>query len=143
MIASHHLPSHFFFRLLFLAPSTNRFSFIYCGAATLIHLPLAVKTPRFLANQNPPLGQSPNHGFYETTENWTEGDLLISHSFDAALSTEKQGQALEDALQGIVKKTLSLSAQSQAEGILSGMTKTFPALAEAHNKTVLTIHRII
>jgi len=143
MIASHNLPSNFLFQLLYLAPSTNQFSFISCGCGALMHLPLGTKDPRFLANQNPPLGEDLNHGFYETTENWTEGDLLISHSFDTELSSEKHGQDFEDALKGIVEENLQLSAQSQAEGILNGVAKTFPTLVESSPKTVLTIHRIV
>ena len=108
-----------------------------------MHLPLGTKTPRFLGNQNPPLGEDLNHGFYETTENWTEGDLLISHSFDTELSTEKHGEDFEDALKGIVGENLQLSAQSQAEGILNSIAKTFPSIVEASPKTVLTIHRIV
>lgn len=108
-----------------------------------MHLPLSAKTPRFLANQNPPLGEDPNHGFYETTENWTEGDLLIAPFFDTEISTVKHGKDFEDALKAIVKESLQLSAKAQAEAILNGIAKAFPAIVEASPKTVLTIHRIV
>ncbi|MDN3508559.1 MAG: protein kinase [Candidatus Neptunochlamydia sp.] len=143
MIASHNLPSNFLFQLLYLSPSTNQFSFISCGCGAFIHLPLGTRTPRFLANQNPPLGEDLNHGFYETTENWTEGDLLISHSFDTERSSEKDGQNFEDVLKKIVEKSLQFPAQSQAEGILNDVAKIFPSLVEASPKTVLTIHSIV
>lgn len=143
MIASHKLVHHFIFELLHLSPSSNQFSFISCGCGALMHLPLSAKTPRFLANQNPPLGEDPNHGFYKTTENWAEGDLLIAHSFDTEISTVKHGEDFEDALKAIVQENLQLSAQAQAEGILNGIAKVFPAIVEASPKTVLTIHRIV
>lgn len=143
MIASHKLETHFVFQLLYLCPSTNQFSFISCGCGALVHLSLYAKTPRFLESQNPPLGEDPNHGFYETTENWTEGDLLIAHSFDTKISTVKHGEDFEDALCSIVQDNLQLSAKAQAEGILNGIAKAFPAVVEASPKTVLTIHRIV
>jgi len=99
--------------------------------------------PRFLTNQNPPLGENPHHGFYETTENWSEGDLLIAHSFDSEISTEQHGRELEEALKSIVNEQLQLSAQSQAEAILTSLAKTFPALVETSPKTLLSIQRII
>ncbi len=143
MISSQNLNSHFLFQLLYLSPSTNQFSFISCGCGALMHLSQGNTPPRFLANQNPPLGEDPNHGFYETTENWTEGDLLIAHSFDTDLSTEKHGEDFEDGLKGIVLESLQLSVQAQAEGILNGIAKAFPAVVEISPKTVLTIHRIV
>ncbi|MDJ0651632.1 MAG: protein kinase [Simkaniaceae bacterium] len=143
MIASHDLPSDLLFQLLYLAPSTNQFSFISCGCGTLMHLPIGANSPRFLANQNPRLGEELDHRFYETTESWTEGDLLIVHFFDTALLSEKHNQDFEDALKEIVRKTLQFSVQSQAEEILNSVAEVFPTLVEDYPKTVLTIHRIL
>lgn len=142
MIASQGKGSQFLFQLLHLSPSTNQFSFISCGCGALLHLQLGSKQPRFLSNQNPPLGKDPNHGFYETTERWTEGDHLIAHSFDTALSSVQHGEDFEDALRHIISENLNLSAQSQAEAVLQGIAKTFPAIIESSPKTVLTIQRI-
>jgi len=143
MITSHHLFSNFLFQLLHLIPSKNQFSLISCGCGAMIHLPTQAKTPRFLTNQNPPLGENPNHRFYETTENWMEGDLLIAHSFDMKILTEKDRKDFENGLQAVLKANLQLSAQSQAEGILNGSREIFPSLVETSAKTVLTIHRLI
>lgn len=142
MIASQGKGIHFLFQLLHLSPSTNQFSFITCGCGSLIHLQLGSKEPRFLSNQNPPIGEDPNHGFYETTESWTEGDNLIAHSFDTALSSMKHGEDFEDALRHITLENMQLSAQAQADAILQGIAKTFPSIVEALPKTVLTIQRI-
>ena len=142
MIASHSMESHFLFQLLYLTPLENQFSFISCGCGSLLHQVLGSKTPRLLGNQNPPLGADPNHEFYETTENWTEGDLLIAHSFDTALEGVKQAEDFEDALLGIVNAHLQLSAQAQAESILTGIATTFPTLFDSSPKTLLTLQRI-
>ncbi|MEM8727687.1 MAG: protein kinase [Chlamydiota bacterium] len=143
MIAAQNLDSNFILKLLYLSPSINRFSSIACGGAPLMHLPIETKTPHFLANQNPPLGQELNHEFYETTESWTEGDLLVSHSFDTEFSSEKDHRNFEDGLKKVVEENLPLSAQSQAREILRGVAETFPIFAEVSPKIVLTIHRII
>lgn len=135
MIASEKKNGYFSFQLLYLVPLENQFSFISCGFGSLLHLSRGNKTPRFLGNQNPRLGKDLNHSFYETTENWTEGDLLIAHSFDA-------GESFESALKAIVEEHLQLSAQMQAEGILNGIAKAFPVIVESSPKTVLTIQRI-
>ena len=142
MIASQGNNIHFLFQLLYLTPSTNQFSFISCGCGSLLHLQLRSKEPRFLTNQNPSLGADPNHGFYETTESWTEGDHLIAHSFDTEISSAKHGEDFEDALRHIINKNLQLSAQAQAETILNDIARTFPNIVEASPKTVLTIQRI-
>ena len=143
MLASYKKKMPFLFQLLYLSPIKDQFSFISCGCGSLLHLPTGTKTPRFLSNQNPPLGENLHHGFYETTENWTEGDLLIAHSFDSALSREKHGTDFEEALKSIVSENLPLSAQSQAEAILNEVAKTFPTLVESSPKTLLSIQRIV
>lgn len=142
MIAAQKFTSHFLFQLLYLSPSINQFSFISCGCGALIHFPLGAKTPRFLSNQNPPLGKDLNHGFYETTENWTEGDLLVAHSFETEIAKVKRGADFENALASIVQDHLQLSANAQAEGILETIIQKFPTLATSSPKNVLTIQRI-
>lgn len=142
MLASNQKKNRFLFQLLYLSPLEDQFSFISCGCGSLMHHTSA-KTPRFLSNQNPPLGENPHHGFYETTENWKEGDLLVAHSFDSELSSEKHGADLENALKSIVSDNLQLAAQSQAEAILDNLAKTFPTLVESSPKTLLTLQRIV
>jgi len=143
MIAKEKIESHFVFQLLYLCPSTNQFSFISCGSGALIHLPSSAQEPRFLANQNPPLGKDPNHGFYETTENWTEGDLLIAHFFDTKIGIAPHERNFEKALQAMIQENLQLSAKAQGEHLLNGIRRGFPTLFEASPKTVLTLHRIV
>ncbi|MGE0198442.1 MAG: protein kinase [Simkaniaceae bacterium] len=143
MLSSPKKKNHFLFQLLYLTPLDNQFSFISCGCGSLMHLGVGTKAPRFLANQNPPLGENPHHGFYETTENWKEGDLLIAHSFDSEFSNEKHGTEFEEALKSIVGQHLQLSAQSQAEAILNKIAQTFPTLVDSSPKTLLSIQRIV
>ncbi|MBF5059377.1 protein kinase domain-containing protein [Candidatus Neptunochlamydia vexilliferae] len=134
MIASHEGSAPFQFELLYLSPQKNTFSFIACGAGSLIHL--GGGAPRFLSNQNPPLGKNPTHSFYETTENWIEGDQLIVHSF------AQEGEGFENALAKIIEESLQLSSQAQADAISNGALKKIGATIDAAPKTVLTIQRI-
>lgn len=143
MLSAYEKRTRFFFQLLYLTPLENQFSFISCGRGSLLHLPLGTQTLRFLSNQNPPLGENPHHEFYETSENWKEGDLLITHSFDTNFSTEKQNNDFEDALKPIVEAHLQLSAQSQSEAILSTLMQSFPKLIESCPQKLLSIQRIV
>jgi len=102
MLALEKGTGHFLFQLLYLTPNDNRFSFISCGYGSLLHLGIGQKTPHLLANQNPPLGENPHHDFYETTENWTEGDLLVAHTF------KTEGEKFENALVDIVGEKFCL-----------------------------------
>ena len=141
MIASHQLFGHFFFCLLYLIPTSNQFIFISCGHGQLVHIPLETKTARFLTNENPLLGTSLSTKFYETTENWKEGDLLIAPFFQANASEKKE--TFESLLHKVIKKNLHLSAQSQAEEILNAMTKNGTPPLEKLYKNILAIQRII
>ncbi|MCB1108009.1 MAG: protein kinase [Chlamydiia bacterium] len=142
MIANQGNGIRFLFQLLYLTPSTNQFSFISCGCGTLFHVQLGSQNPRTLSNQNPPLGEDLNYGFYETTESWNEGDLLIVHSFDEKFSSEKHGEDFTDAFNHLIQDHLQLSAQAQAEGMFNGIAKNFPQVVASSPKAILTLQRI-
>jgi serine/threonine protein kinase len=142
MLCTQEYKSSFAFHLLHLMPQDNQFSFISCGFQPLIHLPVGSETPRFLANQNPLLGTDPHHGFYETTENWNEGDILIVHSFQTDLSEAKESQKLEETIRTALPSFMQLSAQTQAEGLSSELTKVTAKQNQEIPHSVLTIQRI-
>lgn len=144
MLASLDNRVSFLSQFLYLSPVKDQYSFISCGCGSLLHLPAETKTARFLSNQNPPLGENPYHAFYETTENWNEGDLLVAHPFDIESSKEKYEGNFEETLRSIVGEQLSLSAQPQARAILKKVCQTFPLLIEKHPTTpLLSIQRIM
>lgn len=126
------------FHLLHLSPSDNQFSFISCGFEPLIHLPSESSAPRFLSNENPLLGTDPHHGFFETTENWNEGDILIVHSFHSKVAEQKEASKLEETIRSALPSFLQLSAQTQAEGLAAELMKT----TSSSHHAVLTIQRI-
>ena len=132
------------FQLLYFRPLEDLISFISCGWGSLLHLPQGTTTPRFLSNQNPPLGENSYHSFYETTENWKEGDFLVAHAFDRELSSDKkQSEDFELALKSIISNHQQLSAQTQAEEIINDLSNTLPSLIKSSPKSVITIQRII
>ena len=102
----------------------------------LVHVAADSSQIRLLANDNPLLGADRRHQFYEVTENWGEGDLLVLHSFNP----EKTDQPFP--LQTIIPPHLQLSAQSQAEAILRDLTQVPTALSHNDHSIVFTIQRI-
>jgi len=142
MLCSQEPKPSFAFHLLHLIPADNQFSFISCGFQPLIHLTGGSSTPRFLANQNPLLGTDPHHGFYETTENWNEGDILIVHSFHTDLFETKESEKLEETIRVALPSFMQLSAQTQAEGLSTELTKVTTSPTQDIPHAVLTIQRI-
>lgn len=132
----------FSFHLLYLTPSRNQFSFISSHFQPLVHLASGSTQPRFLDHQNPPLGTEPHCDFYETSENWDEGDLLIVHSFYLDPSELKQGEMLEEAIRSTLPSLAKLSAQMQAQGLLSELSKSKIFSDQKSSQAVLTVQRI-
>ena len=142
MLATEQKKNCFLFQLLHLIPLKNQFSFISCGCGSLLHYSFSNKKPRFLSNQNPPLGEKLYHGFYETTDNWQEKDVLIAHSFDNQLFNNSHEKNFDSALEAIVKNNINLAAQPQANTILNQLAQTFPNVVRSSPKTLLSVQRI-
>ena len=132
----------FSFHLLYLTPSRNQFSFISCHFQPLVHLASGSNHPRFLDHQNSPLGADPNCDFYETSENWDEGDLLIVHSFYLDPSKIKEREMLEESVRSTLPSLAKLSAQMQAQGLLSELSKSKMFSDQKSSQTVLSVQRI-
>jgi len=135
--------AYFLLQLLYLSPLQNRLSFISCGSRSILHLPAGTKTPRFLFSKNPLLGKDSHHAFYETTENWNEGDLLVVYPTSSKGVHPKDEQNFEDKLKSIVNAHLSLSAHSQAHSILNALATTPSTLVKSPPNMLLSIQRII
>ena len=123
--------------VLHVLPQEDQFSYISCGFESLLHLPAESSSIRFLNNNNPLLGQDPNHQFLETTDNLNEGDLLLLHTFDM-----KNPKTFENELQTILFQNLQLSAQNQAEKVLEELSKTLKLSPDTSAKAILCIQRI-
>lgn len=130
------------FHLLHLIPLDNQFSFISCGFEPLVHLRAESETPRFLESPNPLLGSHPHHEFYETTENWNEGDILIIHSFNTDLSKEQENKKIEKTIQMTLPSLIQFSAQRQAEKVLVELSKVIPSSNHTTSHAILTVQRI-
>ncbi|MCY3975472.1 MAG: protein kinase [Simkaniaceae bacterium] len=118
VLASHKRFPSCSFCLLRLIPELDRFSFISCRFPPLIRLPFGSPEPHLLSNQNPPLGIASQHGFYETTETWEEGDILVLHSFPDSVGDFDYGKALEEVIRSSLSSFVDLAAQTQAEGLV-------------------------
>jgi len=129
----------FALHLLHLLPASNQFSFISCGFQPIVHFTFNSTTPRFLKTQNPLLGTHSHYDFYETTESYSEGDVLIIHSLNPILSQAAEETQCEETVRKALPSLIPLSAQTQAEGLATELAKT-AHLERPH--VVLTIHRI-
>jgi serine phosphatase RsbU (regulator of sigma subunit) len=124
----------FALNVIVLDPLANQITYLSMGMPDLIHLPEGGTTIRKLSSQNDPLGANPNQTFSTTTDNWNEGDTLISHSLIS--DDESFPLVLEDAL---VDNSL-LSAQPQAEAILKRLSPSSHSLR--YPKALIVIQRI-
>lgn len=134
MLSGHEKKPQFSFHLFYLTPKDNQFSFISCGFPSVIHVPAEKEAPRFISNTNPLLGADVHPEFYETTENFSEGDTLILHSFN------KKPKILEKTVKTLIPNTIQLAAQSQADSLLNDLNLS---LETKNPQSVLCIKRII
>lgn len=142
MLSMQEKKPSFAFHLLHLSPLKNQFSLISCGFQPLIHLVDGAADPRFLSSENPLLGTHPHHKFYETTENWNEGDILIVHSFDLTFQEKKERHYLEEAIQRALASFRQFSAQAQAKELANELMKATSTEKNEDYHLVLTIQRI-
>jgi len=142
ILSSYGKKQNFAFAALYLTPLEDQFSYISCGFAPLLHLPNATGKPRFLNNNNPLLGLDPNHGFYETTDNWAESDLLLFHSFNTKIASKEEVPNLDTTIQTILSTHLQLSAQNQADNLLKDLSTEGKILLDKYPKSVMTIQRL-
>ncbi|MBI3212165.1 MAG: protein kinase [Simkania negevensis] len=142
MLSPYEKKILFAFHLLYLTPNKEQFSLISCGTKSLLHFTPGISKPRFIANQNPLLGSSPNYSFYETIENWNVGDLLLIHTFNTSIKEEKHIEGFEGKLEALTAKHLQLSAQSQAATILSDLLEAGNVPPDSTTKILLTVQRI-
>ncbi len=124
------------FHLIHLMPLENCFAFISCGFSPLVHLPTGSQTPRFLHNENTLLGEDRYTQFYETVENFNEGDLLIVHPFESNADTEK-------CITKILPSSTQLAAQSQAKILFEELIKITPPSLEKPLSPLVSLQRII
>lgn len=75
--------------LLTLVPSENKLSFIACGYSPLWHLPAGSEVPRRIMGDNLALGIDPTLEVMEVSANWSIGDTLVMHTFQAQRSADK------------------------------------------------------
>ncbi len=109
---------------LSLVPSENRFSYISCGHSPLWYLPAGAQTPRRLSSDNVVLGITHGEEFLEIASNWSVGDTLMIHTYQAGLSQNisdlesEESQFLEALLEN-----LYLTGQTQVDAIFRKISK--------------------
>lgn len=82
--------------LLTMIPSENRFSYISCGYSPLWYLPSGAGVPRRLTADNIALGISAEIDILEIDSNYSVGDSVLLHTFQAGLSKSVQDLEVDE-----------------------------------------------
>ncbi len=129
--------------LLYLTPAQDQFLYLSCGFESLWHFIGGQEQPHYLQMTNPLIGEKPNFEFYETSDNWDPGDILIPHSFNLTFSREKECINLDQQVAEIMDPLFQLSAQSQAEMTRQEIIKHSIFDQETCPRILISLQRII
>ncbi len=127
---------------LYLDSSLDQLTFFGAGLSSIIHIPSG-GSARILHNTHPLLSRDSLSDFSETLDNWNIGDTLIYHSLipDFELLSERKTQ-MELALTQIAQESALLSAQPQAEHILSSCQNHSLLNTSKETQVIMSIQRI-
>jgi eukaryotic-like serine/threonine-protein kinase len=108
----------FSFSLLTLYPIIERFSYISCGYIPLWYISAGAESPRRLAADNVPLGSRPMADVIEVDSNFSIGDSLLLHTFQAGRAKQLAEIELDEAqfLEALMENFF-LSPQKQVDAI--------------------------
>lgn len=134
----------FALNFVLLDPLRDLATYISCGFDALLHVPQGALKPRKLTSENDLLGTSSTSEFYETTDNWNAGDILILHSLAVPQEAKtRDREMLDQAFEEAIAENLLLSAQRQSEAILKKVSTTPVFSLISYPKALICIQRII
>lgn len=133
----------FSFSFLSLYPITETFSYISCGYTPLWYLPAKADSPRRLIADNPPLGSDATSEIIEVDANFTIGDKLILHTFQAGSAKHIEEIELDEAqfLEALLEN-LYFSAQIQVDAIFRKVSQKEGRAFFERPVTVIGIERL-
>lgn len=110
---------------LTLFPSEDRFSYVSCGYCPLWYLQAGASAPRRISADNVALGISTDLPFVEMESNWTVGDSIVLHTFQAGLSKSIADiEVDENRFLQVLMENLFYSPQKQVEAIFRKVSAT-------------------
>lgn len=130
------------FAMLTLDPHSESFSFINFGFHSLWLLPGESNTPHILSNELPLLGQTIDLDILEMQDRWSEGDVLLLHTFNSKLQKDQPIENLDTLLKKSFVEILELSSKAQAENILTILCENLPKNRTNHSHLVLNIEKL-
>lgn len=142
-LAADHLNQHFALSALHIDCFNDKLSMINCGLGHLLHIPHGSVHPRALTSDNPLLGKDLHVDFFETSDNFNMGDILIFHSFDQVENSHfpKEDQ-LENFILQTVASNIQLSPQRSAEAILKQIMRCPTFYPQKNPKVLFSIQRV-
>ena len=134
----------FSFSLLTLYPSVERFSYISCGYTPLWYISAGTESPRRLSADNIPLGSQPMNDIIEVDSNFSIGDTLILHTFQAGRAKQIAEIELDEAqfLEALMEN-LFLSPQKQVDAIFRKVSQKEGRAYFERPVAVIGIERIV
>jgi serine/threonine protein kinase len=126
-----------------LVPSENRFSYISCGYSPLWYLPSGASVPRRLAADNLGLGISPDMDVLEIESNWSVGDTMILHTFQAGLSKSiKDLETDEKQFLDALLENFYLAPKQQVEAIFRTVSASKTKQLFERPLTIISVGRV-
>ena len=126
----------FAFHFLLLDPNNEQLTFCTAGLGSMYHL--SNNRARKLTANNPPLGTQVPREIAVTRDNWYIGDTLLLHTLETSFNQTKE----EDLFLETILESNSLSAQSQADGIMKKMMTYSTISMQTHPKALISLQRI-
>lgn len=142
MLCDDPLDLQFSFAAVHLDVAGSSFQAINCGFHSLWHLPLDSETPRILTSDNLLLGQDANTQFYENVDNWSAGDLLFMHSFNAKTNTSKPRKDLEKNITNALDVSKDLSSKALSKALLDTLLNAHAFDDEKHSHIIVSLEAL-
>lgn len=129
-------------QILLLNPLLEELRYLSCGGSTLLHVPAETREPRYLHAENPLFGFEERSDYLETTDTWSNGDLVLMHSLDpfASLHAPEEEKKL---FLDLIKAHASLAVPRQADAILKKILTQLPPDLQKVPHIALAIQRFL
>ena len=133
----------FSFSLLTLYPTIDKFSYISCGYTPIWYLPAGSDSPRRLSADNVILGSPTTTSMIEVDSNFSVGDTLILHTFQAGMAKNiEEIEADEAQFLEALEEHLFLAPQKQIEAIFRKVSQKEGRAFFERPVTLIGIERI-
>ncbi|MCI5052824.1 MAG: protein kinase [Simkaniaceae bacterium] len=141
-LADDSSPATYRMSTLHIDMTLEQFSFLSCGFHGVWHYSLGAHAPRVIMNHHQPLGKDRNAEFFETQDNFYQGDSIAMHSFNEDRLSKEEHQLIEDEAKKIIQDAHDLSTASCADLLFKKLSEIAPSLVNKSQKLTIVAQRI-